>query len=297
LSNNNNEIGDYMNTNAIILFSMIGILFILFLFIKKSLSILIRRLLFSLILILIGASFFVIRDDNNTEVVLAKNLTFHAAKEFKQLIKEDELNMDLVKDSVQLDAPIINQLPELPRGCEVTSLAMLLQYAGIEVDKMTLAEEITKDTTPFERKNGSIYYGNPNDGFIGDIYSLNGPGLGVYHKPIALLAEKYLPNAILDLTGSDFEELKTHLSDSRPVWVITNSRYKKLSDDNFRTWITPSGTIKITYSEHSVLVTGYDSDYVYFNDPLTGVKNKKAPIEDFKESWVQMGKQAITYMN
>ena len=40
------------------------------------------------------------------------------------------------------DVPFIKQLPELPRGCEVTSLAMLLQYKGVQVDKMQLASEI-----------------------------------------------------------------------------------------------------------------------------------------------------------
>lgn len=201
-----------------------------------------------------------------------------------------------IKEEIIIDAPAINQFPELPRGCEVTSLSMLLQHAGIKADKMTLAKEIKKNPEPYRIENGKIYFGHPNEGFIGDMYSFDNPGLGVYHKPVKELAEKYMPGSIEDLTGSDFEDLKIHLSDGRPVWIIINTAYKQLSDDFFQTWHTPSGKIQITYKEHSVLVTGYDQKYMYFNDPLTGEKNKKAPISDFEKAWVQMGKQAITYV-
>jgi uncharacterized protein YvpB len=202
-----------------------------------------------------------------------------------------------IKENVLIDAPVLNQMPELPRGCEVTSLAMLLQHAGVEVDKMTLAKEIKKDPTVYQVKNGVVHFGHPNDGFVGDMYSFQNPGLGVYHKPIKELAEKYLPGNIIDLTGANFQELTIHLSDERPVWVIINTTYKKLPANYFQTWQTPSGPLDITYKEHSVLITGYDKDYIYFNDPLTGEKNKKAPLKDFEESWVQMGSQAITYLS
>jgi uncharacterized protein YvpB len=202
-----------------------------------------------------------------------------------------------IKPLVLLDVPIIQQLPELPRGCEVTSLAMLLQDAGVQVDKMTLAKQIKKDPTPFQRRNGKVYFGNPNDGFVGDMYSLTTPGLGVYHKPIKELAEKYLPNKIIDLTGSDFSELQKHLSKGSPIWVITNSTFKKLPASAFREWDTPSGPIQVTYYEHSVVITGYDDNYIYFNDPLSDQKNKKAPKAEFLDAWVQMGRQAITYQS
>lgn len=58
---------------------------------------------------------------------------------------------------------IIYQEPELPTGCEVTALAMILNYYDFDVDKVTLATEylpciITDD-----------YYGLDMDNyFIGD---------------------------------------------------------------------------------------------------------------------------------
>jgi uncharacterized protein YvpB len=99
---------------------------------------------------------------------------------------------------VLIDVPLISQLPELPRGCEVTSLSMMLNFAGINVDKMELARNIKKVNFL-----NSGFNGNPNEGFVGSMYSLDEPGLGVYHEPIAALAEKYLPGRIIDLTGNN----------------------------------------------------------------------------------------------
>jgi len=213
------------------------------------------------------------------------------ARQFSSFIKEE------MKPFVILDVPVIRQLPELPRGCEVTSLAMLLEDAGVQVDKVTLAKQVKKDPTPFQRRNGKVYFGNPHNGFVGDMYSLTTPGLGVYHEPIEELAEQYLPNRIVNLTGSDFSALQKYLSNGSPIWIITNSTFQKLPESAFHEWDTPSGPIKITYYEHSVVITGYDHDYIYFNDPLSDQKNKKAPKDDFVEAWVQMGRQAITYQS
>ena len=199
------------------------------------------------------------------------------------------------RESILLEAPIISQLPELQRGCEVTTLAMMLNYAGVKVDKLQLAKELDKDVTPLTWKNGQKYYGNPYRGFVGDMYTLSKPGFGVYHEPIAKLANNYLPGQIINLTGGDFSQIMDHLNKDVPVWVIINTEYRYLPENYFETWYTTEGPVTITYKEHAVLITGYDQEYIYFNDPLTNIKNRKAPIADFKAAWVQMGKQAITY--
>jgi glucan-binding YG repeat protein len=197
--------------------------------------------------------------------------------------------------SVLLDVPLVAQMPELPRGCEVTSLAMLLMDAGKNVSKMTLASQVRKDPTSYSKSNGQVYFGNPYSGFVGDMYTFSKPGLGVYHGPIADLANQYLPGRVDDFTGSDFEAIYKQLNNGRPVWVINNTLFDTVPSQYWQTWNTPSGKISITYKEHSVLITGYDSQYIYFNDPLSVTKNRKATISAFKRGWVQMGKQAITY--
>lgn len=193
-------------------------------------------------------------------------------------------------DKKLIDAPLIAQVPELARGCEVTSLAMMLQFTGIQVDKMTLANEIKK--VPFEEKG---LRGHPNEGFIGDIYTFEKPGLGVYHRPIADLARNYLGDRIIDLTGKEWHAVLDQIDKGHPVWVVVTSTYQVVPERYWETWQTEHGEIRMTYKEHSVLVTGYDDKTIYFNDPQDNVKNCPIKKKDFLAGWRQFGNQAISY--
>lgn len=193
------------------------------------------------------------------------------------------------KKRVVLDVSLINQMddPKLYNGCEVTSLAMVLNYNGIDVTKSELADNI--ETVPFQYDNGK--HGNPNDGFVGSVSGGDESGLGVYHGPIYSLAKQYANN-VYDLTGSNFDTVINKVEEGHPVWTITTTSFAPVSD--FQTWDTPDGKIDVTYSEHSVCITGFDRDkrVIYINDPY-GYKNREVNWNDFAAAYKQMGKQAV----
>ena len=194
------------------------------------------------------------------------------------------------------NVPSLGQYPELFRGCEVTSLTMLLNYKGIKVNKLELAEKIIKEPFKFTLKDDIEYTGNPHQGFVGDIYSRENDGYGVYNEPINELLKEYIGGEALNLTGASFQDLYYYISKNRPVLVIINTRFKPLPEAEFEYFKTTRGNLKITYREHSVLVTGYDSEYIYYNDPMyPGITHKK-PKNEFIQAWEQMGKQATTYV-
>ncbi|MCX2828871.1 hypothetical protein COM13_11090 [Bacillus pseudomycoides] len=213
----------------------------------------------------------------------------------KILQKVQELRVNFLFDMKETamieNVPFIKQLPELQRGCEVTSLAMLLQYKGVQVDKMQLASEINH--VPFKENN---LRGNPHEGFVGNIYTKSEPGYGVYHGPIFKLAEKYVPEKTINLTGREIEDIYKVISSGSPVWVIANTTFQPLAEESFETWNTNNGDVKITYYEHSAVVVGYDQNFVYMNDPLANNPNKKVSRSEFEKAWEQMGKQAITIL-
>jgi uncharacterized protein YvpB len=174
-----------------------------------------------------------------------------------------------------LEAPAIKQYPELLDGCEVTSLAMLLQYLGFNKSKLDLAYEMPKDTTPPRYdNNGNIEaWGDPNAGLLP-------------------LLKSYMPEAI-DLTGMPFDLLERQVAAGYPVIVWRMIDFAV--PDRWVTWESPNGPVRTTFAEHAVLLVGYDEANVYVNNPVKGKKNSAICKAQFLETWKAMGKQALSY--
>lgn len=201
-----------------------------------------------------------------------------------------------------IHVPGIDQYPQLPNGCEVTSLTMMMDAAGHPVSKMTLAAEMPKDRTPLvltvsTTSDGQVvhhvkYWGNPNVGFVGSVYQA-GEGYGIYHGPMTRFLNRLMPGRAEDLTGDSFHTILQHVAEGTPVEVWTTTTFKPTTD--WVTWQSPEGLVKATPWEHAVLVVGYGPGTIYVNNPLNGEAAEPVAAAPFIQSWRQLGKQAITY--
>lgn len=153
--------------------------------------------------------------------------------------------------------PLISQRPELPNGCEITAVTMMLQYAGANVDKMQMAREMPRS-------------GDPNYGYIGQPW--DGTGITIFPPALMNLVEKYTGTA-KNLTGQGFDAIKYQINIGHPVV----------------TWNTLHG-----FPYHALVVTGYDANYVYYNDCWTN-QTTQMGINQFINNWNTQNRRAISY--
>ncbi|HHT7239907.1 TPA: C39 family peptidase [Bacillus cereus] len=198
------------------------------------------------------------------------------------------------QEKLILDVPLISQKPELKYGCEVTSLAMVLQHAGIKVNKMQLANNIKKDNDSLSMsKSGDIIqWGDPKEGFVGDITGKN-KGYAVYVQPLQELMERYLPNRTVNITGKNFNDVLAQIKMNKPVVLWTTGDYKV--PDRWDSWKHGNKQIIAPLDLHAVVLIGFEDGYIYINDPLSGKKAHKVNQEIFIQSWDALGKQALSY--
>lgn len=186
------------------------------------------------------------------------------------------------------DVPVIKQFPELPTGCEATALTMLLKYYGVNVTKQDVANKLPRVALPYY-KNNIRYGGDPNKGFVGNPYS--GSSYGVFEKPILEIINKYLPNRAEDLTGKTLSQLLEYVKNGKPVmiWATINMQniiYRQ-------SWNLETGTLfRWPGREHAVVITGYDTNYIYLNDPYTG-SERKYKREVVENRYNALGKRAV----
>ncbi len=200
-----------------------------------------------------------------------------------------------MKSYHDIDVKNIYQEPELMTGCEVTSLTMLFNYYGVHADKVDLAMNYMP-RLDFYTKNGVDYGADFYEVFAGN--PQNPTGYGCYAPCIVETAQKYIKDKnlsfdVVNLTGSDFEEILKYIDDDIPV-VIWTTNY--LADPyNSESWITPKGKV-VTWlaNEHCVLLTGYDmaDKKVTVKDPLYG--EMTYDINKFKKIYTRLGSNAVT---
>lgn len=176
----------------------------------------------------------------------------------------------------KMNVPIVRQKPELPTGCEVTSLAMALKYKGIKVDKITLAKTMPYTTTL-----------DPNKGFVGSPFKTSGETI----NPVKLqvLAKAYRSKSA-DLTGASIVTIEKEVRAGNPVLVWYTMGYVYPKDE----YLTRNGH-KYWFPEplHCIVVTGASSSSFYINDPLNGNKNYPITKERFNKIYTKMGKRAL----
>ena len=156
------------------------------------------------------------------------------------------------------DAEVIGQNPELPTGCEITAVTMMLRYAGKNVNKIQLAHEMP-------RSNNGDY------GFVGDPFSVT--GWWVFPTGVAPVVNNHLGTSKV-MTGASWSEIYQQLLKGHLVvaWVANMNGF----------------------INHAITLTGYNNGIVYYNNPWTARKEQLS-LNQFYTHWNADKQRALSY--
>lgn len=192
-----------------------------------------------------------------------------------------------------INVPLENQNSDekLGNGCEITALSMLLKYEGYKVNKNELAEILEYVPVKIDANT----YGNPRDGFVGNIYG-GLDAMGVFVEPIAKVAKTVVKKEKEIVFGEEipFSKIEDQVKNGNPVWVLTTVDYQIPQPDDLFIWQTTKGEVQVNRLCHSVVITGVDDTHVYVNDPY-GKKNKSVPKSRFIKNYKSMNEQALYF--
>ncbi|AEI56594.1 C39 family peptidase [Limosilactobacillus reuteri] len=160
--------------------------------------------------------------------------------------------------AVYNDAEVISQLPELPTGCEITAVTMMLRYAGYDVNKVQLANIMP-------RSNNGDY------GFVGNPFSPS--GWWIFPTGIAPVVNRFVGHHEI-MTGASMQRIQDKLKQGHLVvaWVANVNGFVN----------------------HALALTGYDASRLFYNNPWTGRKESMT-YGEFYQHWNADKQRAISY--
>ena len=197
---------------------------------------------------------------------------------------------------------LLYQTPELPNGCEVTSLAMLLAWAGHPIDKVELSNNYLPKQA-FSTSNGVRHGPDPNEAYAGDPSSPN--GWYCFEGPILEAGNAWLSDqnsqfqtvSLSELTQElTQEELEGYLNAGIPlaVWVTLYYAAPQPPPSSF-SWYLPDGTHYVPYSNlHCVVLAGWDGDDYKIANPMSGWQTVSPST--FWNSFDAMGRRAVAIL-
>ena len=167
----------------------------------------------------------------------------------------------------------------LPLDCESRSAVDWAHYFGRTINEIGFFNNLPVSD-------------NPDTGFVGDVYGQWGQippnDYGVHAEPVADLLRQYGLQAYAHRPLS-WDGLRAEIAAGRPVivWIIGSIT------NGMPVYYTPDdglSTIVARY-EHTVVVTGYTQNTVYY---LNGDTIYSRSVSQFLDSWSALGNMAVT---
>jgi len=231
-----------------------------------------------------------ISNDCCYQLVSEDGTLFYAdGKNFKRFREDMELTeeINLEKERVVLDVSYISQYPSLPNGCEITSLATVLNYLEFDVKK----EELSDRFLPKAKVGEANFY----EEFVGDPKEKD--AYGCYAQAIVIAGNAYLKTMgsqlkAINYTGSSFTDMLKKVKEGKPVIVWASSDMN--SDPGYTTeWIVNGEYIIWKANMHCMVLIGYDTqkETVVVSDPMVGIKEYE--METFIKRYKQFYSQAV----
>lgn len=201
-------------------------------------------------------------------------------------------------NSVYIDMENILQLPELPVGCEITALTIMLRHLGFDAEKTDLARNYLPIGGNYRTEDGRVYKDSFFNYFIGDPFSR---GYGCFSNAIEKAAKSYIADngggyTVYNISGAHPDLLYDYLAQGIPVicWATDGM----IPPEYYETWYDSETGERLDWyiNEHCFVLAGFNmsADIVTLNDPMKGIIDYN--INKFETRYRQMNSQAIVIL-
>lgn len=231
--------------------------------------------------------------ENSTEnngYTTIENFTYDSTKPYYRL------QTHFSRDEQELDVPVVMQNPELPHGCEITSLTAVLNYYGVNVTKLEMADTYLPKQK-ISTVDGQRFGPNPNQAFAGDPRD-KANGMYVFAAPIvkaaeAVIADKQANLRVTNMSKASQDEILQLVREGVPVVTWVTLDLSKPNKKAAKGWIYKGETTPhVAYMNlHAVVLTGHLGNKVVVMDPLKGYVTYN--VDQFFKSYKELGEQAV----